>query len=151
MRPEFEPPELTPTDMPPIEIVGGFTGTGSVGMGTLTVVCPPLGVPTVGGAGSEPLGAVTGRLGKHGAGPPADASGNDGREGVVEPLDPPTAAAIPSSTGLRPPAPCPEIGSSAQVRRHPGHVGDDATERGHEPVERAGGCPAGSRGCPGCW
>ena len=111
MRPEFDPPVLTPTEIPPILIVGGFTGTGSDGSGTLMLVPPPLegalGVPTVGGAGSEPPGVVMGRLGSVGTEPPPDGSGSDGREGVVGPDDPPTAAAMPFSTGVSPLTPAP--------------------------------------------
>ena len=86
MRPELDPPVLTPTEIPPTVIVGGFTGTGSEGSGMLMLVPPPvdgaLGVPTVGGAGSEPPGVVIGRLGSVGAEPPVDGSGSDGSEGV---------------------------------------------------------------------
>jgi len=87
----------------PTEMLGGLTGTGSAGSGTLTVLGPPLvgalGVPTDGGAGSEPPGVVTGRLGTVGAEPPPDERGRDGRDGV-EPIAPPPAA-IPLSTGPR--------------------------------------------------
>ena len=102
MRPEFDPPVLTPTEIPPILIVGGFTGTGSEGNGMLVLVPPPvegaLGVPTVGGAGSEPPGVVIGRPGSVGAGPPVDDNGSDGR--FPGPIDPPTAATMPFSTGV---------------------------------------------------
>ena len=40
VRPEPEPPVLSPTEIPPTEIAGGFTGTGTDGSGTLTVPDP---------------------------------------------------------------------------------------------------------------
>ena len=51
VRPDVEPLELMPTEMPPPEMVGVLTGTGSAGNGTLTVDDPLLeGVVTVAGA-----------------------------------------------------------------------------------------------------
>jgi hypothetical protein len=96
VRPDVEPLELMPTEMPPPEMVGVLTGTGSAGNGTLTVDDPLLeGVVTVAGAGSEPDGVVTGRLGTLGTVAPVGGSGSEGTVDVV--VEPPGLPPTPLS------------------------------------------------------
>ncbi|HEX3333759.1 MAG TPA: hypothetical protein VHS57_05420, partial [Acidimicrobiales bacterium] len=60
MRPEVEPELPTPTERPPMVIVGVLTGTGT-GSGTLTVVEPPPDEPLLGvlAVGAPPEEGVT--------------------------------------------------------------------------------------------
>jgi hypothetical protein len=128
VRPEPDPPLLTPTEIPPTVTGGALTGTGSDGSGTVTVVVagvvvvvvvlvllvdvvvvPPLcALPEALPDGVDalpPAEAVTGRLGRPGTrlALPLPPRGSEGSEGEVEPdpadpVAPATALVTPSSS-----------------------------------------------------
>ena len=105
VRPEPDPPLLTPTEIPPTETGGALTGTGTAGSGTVTVVVgvvvvvvvllvdvvvvpPPSALPEALPDGVDalpPAEAVTGKLGRPGTKLPLPPGGSEGSEGEVEP------------------------------------------------------------------
>jgi hypothetical protein len=121
VRPEPDPPLLTPTEIPPTVTGGALTGTGSDGSGTVTVVVvvallvdvvvvlPLCALPEALPDGVDalpPAEAVMGRLGRPGTKlplplPPRGSEGSEGSEGEPDPADPvapATALVTPSSS-----------------------------------------------------
>jgi hypothetical protein len=124
VRPEPDPPLLTPTEIPPTVTGGALTGTGSDGRGTVTVVvvgvvvvvllvdvvvvlpvdAPPEALPD-GVDALPPAEAVTGRLGRPGTKLPLPLPprGSEGSEVDVapdppDPVTPATTLVTPSSS-----------------------------------------------------